>query len=145
MSLRFRANLARYDSRWCQEASGLFGERLKFQAPVRDGWWAHLPFADSARRSRQALGKSGKKRPQPAPPGCGLSTSTTAETAAAYQPPAGCPQSLQHCNDRQEKFLARRNFSPEPKFASLSNLRAHFELRVREGLWSLNYRVRASF
>jgi hypothetical protein len=32
--------------------------------------------------------------PQPAPPGCGVSTSATAETAAVYQPEGVNPQSV---------------------------------------------------
>src|SRR5262249_50929632 len=101
--------------------------------------WAHFPFGDSARRSNSVWVSPGKKRPQPAPPGCGLSTSTTAETAAAYQPPAGCPNHYKFVMIVKRNFRGRRNFSREPRFASHFNLRARFELRVREGLWSLNY------
>src|SRR6266550_1517976 len=48
---------------------------------------------------------SGKKRPQPAPLGCGLSTSATAETAAVL---SFRRQSLQNCNDWQDKFFEGR-------------------------------------
>src|ERR1043166_575492 len=46
-----------------------------------------------------------KKRPQPAPPGCGLSTSATAETATVL---SFRRQLLQNCNHWQDKSFSGR-------------------------------------
>jgi hypothetical protein len=64
------------------------------------------PAADSSRGSTQRPGKNhvaGKKAgPQPAPPGCGLSTSATAETAAVS---TSEDNHYKIVMIRQEKFL----------------------------------------
>src|SRR6266550_7027079 len=74
---------------------------------------------------------SGKKRPQPAPLGCGLSTSATAETAAVL---SFRRQSLQNCNDWQDKFFGGDHLTMEERKIDVKTTKAALITAMVAGL-----------
>ena len=90
--------------RVCQEATGTFA------SPVYFGWPDRLRIPLDAQGSVWVNHKTGKKWPQPAPPGCGLSTSATAETAAVSTSGDNHYKIVMIPQDKFLFFLARLRF-----------------------------------
>src|SRR5439155_19952953 len=74
---------------------------------------------------------SGKKRPQPAPLGCGLSTSATAETAEVL---SFRRQSLQNCNDWQDKFFGGDHLTMRERKIDVKTTKAALITAIVAGL-----------